>query len=146
MLPIIKRNDSNRAANWINEFFNEGWPLLRSSFNEPAVNIMEDKEHYHIDIAAPGRTKEEFQIHLKDSRTMYVTLQEKDEHTCTSKEDCKVLQREFQLNRFEETIALPDDVDTERISAKMENGILHISLPKMDEKQRLRSAKMIAIE
>ena len=67
-------------------------------------------------------------------------------HTCTSKEDCKVLQREFQLNRFEETIALPDDVDTERISAKMENGILHIALPKMDEKQRLRSAKMIAIE
>ena len=145
MLPIIKRNDSNRAVNWINEFFNEGWPMFRT-FNEPAVNILEDNDHYHIDIAAPGRNKEDFQIHLKDSRTMYVTLQQKEERSCKDKDECKVLQREFVLNRFEETIALPDDVDTERISAKMENGVLHVTLPKMDEQQRLKSAKMIAID
>ncbi|MCQ2310339.1 MAG: Hsp20/alpha crystallin family protein [Paludibacteraceae bacterium] len=145
MLPVIKLNDTNRMSNWWNDFFSESWPNLRlSSLSSPAVNIAEDEEHYHVDIAAPGRSKEDFQLHLQDQRTLLVTLHQK-EQKCDKKEGCKVIQREFCLTRFEQTISLPEDVDTEQIKAKMEHGVLHITLPKMDEEKRLKNSKMIEI-
>lgn len=145
MLPVIKRTETNRMPSWFNDFFSEGWPSLRATaISEPAVNIIEDDEHYHVHIAAPGRTKEDFTIHQTDPHSLVVTLHQKDER-CTKKEGCKFIQHEFNLSRFEQTITLPDDVDRDKIAAKMENGVLFITLPKLSEEQRLKTAKVIEI-
>lgn len=149
MLPIIKRNEQNWMTNWFNDFFSEGWPTLRSAaVSEPAINIAEDDQHYHIELAAPGRSKEDFQVSVTDHNTLLVVLEQKDEKTekpC-EKDDCKYLRREFNYHKFEQQLLLPEDVDRKGITAKMKHGVLRITLPKLAPDHKTALTQAIAIE
>ena len=99
------------------------------SGNVPAVNVAETANSYRIELAAPGLEKNDFKISLeKDVLTIKVEKNNSEEVV----ED-KYLRREYSYSTFERNFQLPKTVDHDKIDAKYENGVLHVSLPKREE-------------
>ena len=102
-----------------------------------------DKE-YKVEVAAPGMTKDDFNITLDEDNNLVIEMEKKNENE--EKDDKKkYLRREFSYSKFSQTILLPDNVEKEKISAKVDNGILAISIPKMDEEKIAKAPKSIEI-
>lgn len=97
--------------------------------NVPAVNIYENNDEFRLDLAAPGLKKENFKINLDNNfLTISSEVQSSNEDKNTT---CN--RREFSYGSFQRTFTLPDTVDTEKISASYEDGVLSIHLAKKDE-------------
>ena len=71
-------------------------------------------------------------------------MEKKNEHKEGHK-NSRFLRREFSYEKFAQTLLLPDDVDQEKIEAKMENGVLNIHLPKREKVQQPEKLKQITI-
>ncbi len=94
----------------------------------PATNIFELQNEYLLEMKVPGYSKEDIKISVeKDLLTIALDSKEsKDENR-------KLIRREFNLNSFKRVFSLDESVDSEKVSAKYENGILYLSLPKKEE-------------
>ena len=121
----------------------------------PAINVLEDDKAYHVEVAAPGMTKDDFSIHVNDQDELVILVEKKDEHNdkdcnCDKKEEkkcnCKYLRHEFSYSRFEQSLLLPDNVNKDEISAKVNDGILHIELPKLDPTIKKNPRRIIDIQ
>lgn len=84
-----------------------------------------NEKKYHLSIALPGVDPKEVQVNLQGN-TLSVSGEHKSEN---EKKDTNHLEREFSFGRFERLITLPEGVDTERLSADYNNGVLEISAP-----------------
>ncbi|MEO4772536.1 Hsp20/alpha crystallin family protein, partial [Bacteroides uniformis] len=69
--------------------------------------------------------------------------QRRDEH---GTDDKKYLRREFSYSKFQQTILLPENVEKDKISAKVEHGILSIEIPKMKEEEKQKTFKAIEVK
>ncbi|MDY4148607.1 MAG: Hsp20/alpha crystallin family protein [Paludibacteraceae bacterium] len=166
MLPS-RRNDQNWLPSMFNDFFSEEWPLVRNTNNAaPAINVLEDDKSYHVEIAAPGMTKNDFSIHVNDQDELVILVEKKEEYNdkdcgcdtdksnkdcnCDKKEEkkcnCKYLRHEFSYSRFEQSLLLPDNVNKDEISAKVADGILRIELPKLDPTVKKNPRRVIDIQ
>ena len=97
----------------------------------PAVNIRESNETFEVEMAAPGMTKNDFNILLEDN-TLTITSEKSDEQE--EKDGEKFSRREFRYQSFQRRFTLPKEVvDVDQINAKYENGILKLSIPKKEE-------------
>jgi HSP20 family protein len=107
------------------------------------VNVKESAEDYTMEVAAPGIKKEYCRVHINDDGNLSISIENKMEH---KEEDKKqhYLRREFSYTNYQQNYSLPDDVDREHISAKVENGILTVVLPKM-KKEETKVSRMIEI-
>ncbi|RZL05538.1 MAG: Hsp20/alpha crystallin family protein, partial [Pedobacter sp.] len=92
----------------------------------PGVNILETEDSYKIELAAPGLTKEDFQINLKKD-TLSVWAERKALEGADQKDYTR---KEFDYNSFARSFVLPESVDAEKISAEYVNGILNITIGK----------------
>ncbi len=142
MLPTMRKNDQNWLPSFFNDFFSDEWPMLHTIANAtPAINVKEDDKAYHVEIAAPGMTKEDFKVHVNDQNELVVCVEKKEEKKEDEKK-IKFLRHEFNYSRFEQSLLLPDNVNKDAIAAKVEHGVLHIELPKLDpvvQKQPIRT-------
>lgn len=119
----------------LNEFFNDDLfdnffgiiPTFKNSL--PTVNIIEEKDNYRLEIAAPGLDKEDFKIDLHND-VLTISAEKKEENENKNK---KFLRREFSYCSFKRSFTLPDTVDVDKIEAKHKNGILTITIPKKEE-------------
>lgn len=147
MLPTIsRRNDQNWLPSIFNDFFSEEWPLMHNvSSATPAINVKEDEKAYHVEIAAPGMTKEDFHVHVNDQDELVVSVEKKQENKEEDKKT-KYLRHEFNYSRFEQSLLLPDNVNKEGIAAKVEHGVLHIELPKLDPTIQKQPTRVIDIQ
>lgn len=146
MLPTIRRTEQNWLPSIFNDFFSEEWPLMRNvSTTAPAINVKEDEKMYHVEIAAPGMTKEDFQVHVNDQDELVVSVEKKQENKEEDKKT-KYLRHEFNYSRFEQSLLLPDNVNKEAIAAKVEHGVLHIDLPKLDPTVQKQTTRVIDIQ
>ena len=84
-----------------------------------------NEKKYHLSIAIPGMDLKDLQIDLQGNN-LTVSGEHKSEG---EKKDANYLEREFSLGRFERLITLPEGVDTEKLSAEYNNGVLEISAP-----------------
>ena len=84
-----------------------------------------NEKKYHLSIALPGMDPQDLQIDLQRNN-LTVSGEHKSE---AEKKDANYLEREFSLGRFERLITLPEGVDTEKLSAEYNNGVLEISAP-----------------
>lgn len=111
----------------------------------PAVNIKENRVKYEMEIAAPGLKKEDWNISLDEDGNLHVKMEKKQEH---KEEDEKqvYLRREFNYTSYEQTYTLPEDVNKEKIAAKVVDGVLHIELPKKTQEDELKKQRNIAID
>lgn len=132
-MTLVKFNNKTRnTAPYFNNVFDS---LFSEALNKnqginkvPSVNIYEAVNEYKIELAAPGLSKEDFKIDLKkDNLSVWV---EKKNETDTQKDYTR---KEFEYNSFARSFVLPEGVDTDKISAEYINGILYITIGKLDE-------------
>lgn len=142
MKPVMYHRNS-----WFPTVFDE---FLDSDFmnsmssTAPSVNVKENTHAYVVELAAPGIKKEYCRVNIDADHNLCVAIENKFEH----KEDDKhshYLRREFSYTNYEQKYTLPDDVDEEAISAKVEDGILTIELPKT-KKEENQNHRQIAIQ
>lgn len=95
----------------------------------PKVNVKEDEHGFTIEVAAPGMEKEDFNVQL-DHNQLTISSEKKTEK---SEEAEKYTKREFAYHSFQRSFTLPESANGEQISAKYDNGILTLSIPKRDE-------------
>ena len=142
MMPI-RKYDQNWLPSIFSDFFDNDW-MVKPSTNTPAINVMEDEKAYKVEVAAPGMKKEDCKVYMSDDEHMTIALEKKDE-TNDEDKDKKYLRREFSYSKFQQTIALPDDVDRENISASVVDGVLTINLQKKALEYRNNEPRMIDI-
>lgn len=141
MMPI-RRNNQEWLPSIFNDFFDNDW-MFKTNTTAPAVNVIENETDYKIEVAAPGMTKEDFNIHLADDNQLVITMEKKNE----SKNDkSKYLRREFSYSKFQQALVLPEDVEKDHISASVNDGVLTIDLPKKTQKEKAKECKTIEIK
>ena len=114
--------------------YNQNW--LPSIFND---------FYYKVEVAAPGMTKEDFNIHLSEDNELVITMEKKNETKEEDKENKKYLRREFSYTKFQQSLILPDDVEKENISANVTDGVLTIELPKRTPEEKAKVNRVIEI-
>lgn len=110
--------------------------------NRPWVNITEADEAFHIEVAAPGLDKNDFNVEIHKNR-LTVSAGSEEENTM---EGGKYTKREFDFSTFRRTFRLPKSVDQEKIEAQYANGILTLILPKKEEVVEAARSRTIAVE
>ena len=119
--------------NWLpsifNDFFDNDW-MVRTNATAPAINVIENDTDYKIEVAAPGMTKEDFNVHLTENNELVISMEKKNETNNDKDKNKKYLRREFSYSKFEQCMILPDDVEKDKISANVNDGVLTIELPK----------------
>jgi HSP20 family protein len=119
--------------------------MPRVNATAPAVNVKENDKAYVMDIAAPGLKKEFVRMNVDQDGNLNVAIENKMEHKQENKKE-HYLRREFSYSNYEQTYVLPDDVDKDKISAKVNDGILEINMPKLAPQEINKTLKKINIE
>ena len=132
-----------RVPDIFNDFFDTNW-MERPKATAPAINVLETPEQYQLELAAPGMTKADFDIHLDEEGDLVIKMEKKQDQNEQKKGH--YVRREFSYTKFQQTMLLPEDTDREAISAKMENGVLVVSIPKVKKVEVEKAKKQITIE
>ena len=136
MLPVMFRN--NWFPTVFDDFFNtEVVPTTHRT--APAVNVKEDENAYTMEVAAPGLKKEFCRVSINDEGNLTIAIENKQEHKHEDKHH-HYLRREFSYANYEQNYELPDDVARDQISATVEDGILTITMPKTEPKEKVTKA------
>ena len=142
MMPI------RRSQNWLpsifNDFFDNDW-MVKANATAPAINVLETEKEYKVELAAPGMTKDDFNVRIDEDNNLVISMEKKTENK-EEKKDGRYLRREFSYSKFQQTMILPDDVDKEKISAQVENGVLNIDLPKFSEQEKEKAKRFIDVK
>ena len=130
MLPAKRIN----GQNWLPEFFNDffdGNAVNRINSSAPAMNVFEDEQAYNLELAAPGMCKDDFEVHISKDGNLVIEMEKK----CEGKEGCKregkYIRKEFSYSKFHQTLILPENADKENVEATVKNGVLHVTIPKL---------------
>ncbi len=144
MTPSRKYYNQNWLPSIFSDFFDNEW-LPRTNATVPAINVIESEKDYKVEVAAPGMTKDDFRIHLNEENELVISMEKKNETNEEDKKNKKYLRREFSYAKFEQSLVLPDDVEKEKISANVNDGVLTIELPKRMPEEKAKINKVIEI-
>ena len=148
LFPVIRNNNRNWLDTAFNDFFDTDW-MPRTATTAPAVNVKESDKAFTMEVAAPGLKKEYCKVNINEDGNLVVKIEHKAEHEDKSAKDeaekFHYVRREFTYTNYEQTYILPDEVDKEHISAKVEDGILSIELPKLDPEPEKKMDRVIEI-
>ena len=141
MMPV------KRSQNWLpsifNDFFGNEW-VEKSGKTAPAVNIFETDTEYRVEYAAPGLTKDDFTINVRNDTEMVISMEKKQEHTEKDQQGT-CLRREFSYNQFQQSMILPENVDMNKIEARVKNGVLTIQIPKKAVKESAETSRKVEV-
>lgn len=155
---LVRSNDLfpmlfNDVFNKVNDAWNQ------NVSRDPQINICESKENFKIEFSVPGLAKEDLSLTIDTDNNLVVSMDHKQETETVKpaegaetakveqpKEEYHYLRHDFHVAHFKEAIALPDNIHKDRISAKVENGILRILLPKVTAEEQAKLAQTITIE
>ena len=94
----------------------------------PEANIIENGKNYKIELAAPGLERKDFKVEVHNG-ILSISAEKKEEK---NEERKNYRKHEFSYNSFYRSFTLPENLITDKIDAKYENGVLHLSLPKKE--------------
>jgi len=135
-----------RNAAWLPSVFNDLFDtdfMPKANCTAPAINVKENEKAYIVELAAPGMKKEDFNVHINDEGNLIIKMEQKQEQKDEDK-STRYLRREFSYSKYEQTLILPDDVQKDQISAKVEHGVLTVQLPKI-VKEEVKVSRQIEI-
>ena len=146
-MSLIKRNEANWLPSVFDDMFKADWLGGTTNVNSigtsiPAVNIQESDDNFTVEVAAPGKTRDDFNIEL-DNDILTISSEEKKENESTEKNG-RYTRKEFSYSNFKRAFSLPETVNNEKIAASYENGVLVINLPKKEE-AKVQAKRMIEI-
>jgi len=111
----------------------------------PKMNVSESDENYELELCVPGLSKEDLNLSIDSDNNLVVEMVQKEEKK-DEKKQRHYLRREFSSMQFKQILSLPENVKKEEISAKVEHGVLHITLPKFTEQEKKALAQHIEIK
>ena len=132
MLPVMFQN--SWMPTLFDDFLNTDF-MPRANSTAPAVNVKESEKAYTMELAAPGIKKEYCRVGINEEGNLTIAIENKVEHKQEDKHH-HYLRREFSYSNYEQAYTLPDDVERDKISAKVEDGILTVEMPKMAKEQK----------
>lgn len=136
-----------RTNNWLpsvfNDFFGNEW-MENSSKSVPAINIQQGENGFTVEVAAPGMTKEDCVVRIDEENNLVISFEKKNEQEEKDKKG-SYLRREFSYTQFQRRMVLPDNIEKENISAKVENGVLTVEIPTVTE-EKASASKQIEIQ
>ena len=132
MLPVMFRN--NWMPTLFEDFLNTDL-MPRTGSTAPAVNVRESETAYTMELAAPGIKKEYCRVNINEDGNLAIAIENKCEHKNEDKKH-HYLRREFSYSNYEQNYTLPDDVERDKISAKVEDGILTVTMPKTAKEEK----------
>ncbi|MBD8041260.1 Hsp20/alpha crystallin family protein [Phocaeicola sp. Sa1CVN1] len=144
MTPSRRNYNQEWLPSIFNDFFDNDW-MVKANATAPAINVIESDKDYKVEVAAPGMTKEDFNIHLSEDNELVISMEKKTENKEEDKENKKYLRREFSYTKFQQALVLPDDVEKDKINANVNNGVLTIELPKRTPEEKAKINKVIEI-
>ncbi len=146
-MTLVKVNNPiNKSFDGLmNELFNElpmnfGKSIREDVLHFPPANITEKNDLYLIELAAPGMEKADFTVQL-DGKVLTISTEKKEE---VKPENEKIIRKEFSYKSFKRSFTLDEKIDAINITARYENGILKLELPKKEEVKS--GAKEITIQ
>lgn len=147
-MTLVRFNQRNSLPTFADRFFGSD-PfafaddlLNREARFVPSVNIRETENAFVVELAAPGRKRDDFKVEVHNK---VLSISAENKHQKEEKDaQGKYTRREFGFERFQRAFSLPDQVADENIKAQYEAGILHIELPKKEE-ARMKSPRLIDI-
>lgn len=142
MMP--RKYNQNWLPSIFNDFFDNDW-MVRTNATAPAINVLENENNYEIEVAAPGMKKEDFKVHIDENGNLAIEMEKKVEDK-EEKKHGHYLRREFSYSKFQQTMVLPDDVEKDKISAKVENGVLNVIIPKIEKAKPEDTKRVIEIQ
>lgn len=130
-MTLVKFNNrpySKTFNNVFDELLHE-FPVWGRELNTAApVNITETPTAFQVTLNVPGRNKEDFKVSI-DNGLLTVSYEKKEE---VKSETDKAIRKEFTFQNFKRSFTLDETVDTEKIEARYENGLLNFNLPKKE--------------
>jgi len=129
-MSIIKRNNLVFPS-LMNEIFKPDWFGGIENLNStlPAVNIKDNQKDFELELAVPGRKKEDFNIEI-DNEVLTVSSELKQDAETIEE---NYTRREFGMSSFKRAFTLPKTIDTDNIKADYVDGLLKFTLPKKEE-------------
>ena len=133
LFPVIRTNN-DWIDNAFNDFFSDN-ALSRMNATAPAVNVKVNENGYVMEVAVPGIKKEFCRVNIDDKGNLEIAIENKLEHKEEEKKE-HYLRREFSYSNYQQSYVLPDDVDREKVSAKVLDGVLEIALPRVRKEEQ----------
>ncbi|MDY4653879.1 MAG: Hsp20/alpha crystallin family protein [Prevotella sp.] len=136
-------NSNSWFPTLFDDFFNSEWmPKMKAT--APAVNVKEDAKAYTMEVAVPGIKKEFCRVNINADGNLDIAIENKMEH---KEEDKKqhYLRREFSYSNYQQTYVLPEDIVKDNIAAKVDNGVLTITMPKVTKDEVKKIQRQIDI-
>ena len=157
MLYPVLRDMNNWLDNDFDDMLNTSW-MPRMNVTAPAINVKENDKEYEVELAAPGTTKDDVKVNVDKDGNLTIRMEHKDEkkdenrgsseshQAClngrVASEEGKAnkkehyLRREFSYSNYEQALTLPEDVEKDKIEAEVNNGVLHITLPRTQKAEK----------
>lgn len=111
----------------------------------PKMNVSESDTDYRLELCIPGLKKEDLHISIDTDNNLVIEMQQKEEKK-NEDEKRHWLRREFSSTQFKQLLTLPENIKKDQIGAKVENGILTVTLPKFTAEEQKQLAQTITVE
>lgn len=145
MLLARRNNDSDWLSNFFDDRFFDTDLMTHMNATAPAINVKETDKSYKMEVAAPGLKKEWVRVNIDNDGCLNVAIENKMEHKNEDKHE-HYLRREFSYSNYQQSYTLPEDVDKDKISAKVADGVLEIEIPKLTPKEEAKATKNIEVK
>ena len=137
---------TRRNQDFMPTLFNELMNWNDTTYSTPRMNIMETKDNYKLELCIPGLTKDDVKLSIDAEGNLVVEMtKETKNEKKENKEEMRYLRHEFSVEHFRQTVMLPEDIHKEQISAKVENGILDIVIPKVTVEEKKQAMQTIEV-
>lgn len=134
-MNTLSRRNQDLFGGLLENFWNDT-PLFKQDFKNqfsvPAVNIKNNENEFEIEVAAPGLEKEDFNIEVEEN-TLKLSVNKSSE---VEEKEENFTRKEFNYFNFQRSFTLPKNlIETEKVAANYQDGILKITLPKLTEQK-----------
>lgn len=130
-MNLVKRNHSNGYPTAMDQIFKD--LLGGTQYTQratPPVNIKETEQSFLVELIAPGRKKEDFNVEIDND---LLTISNAVNTEASEQEEGKYTRREFTQTAFKRSFTLPETVNETDINAVYIDGVLKLTLPKKEE-------------
>lgn len=142
---LLARKSQDFFPTLFNDLFDFNWNGNYAVNAAPQMNIKENDASYEMEFSVPGLTKDDLNISIDQNDNLVVEMTKKTENEEKDDKNEHYLRHEFTSSQFKEIMTLPENIYKDKIDAKVENGILKISLPKHEMVVEQPSIKQIEI-